>query len=98
LQKLYEELAPRGLRVVALETVGDVEKSKEVISENKLTFQCLETRKNSLITSQWITEYPGTLIIDESGKIVFFQGGFREGDEADFRRIILELLERPAPH
>lgn len=93
LQKLHEEFARSGLSVIAVETSGDEEKSKELIARSKLTFHCLrEGKEEFVIPTLRITEFPGTLIIDRNGKIVFFQGGFKEKDEGRFREMVVSLL------
>jgi peroxiredoxin len=93
MQRLYEQLGPRGLKVVAVSV--DTQESALVaqwVNERGLTFDVLHDRSGKIMIDYQATGWPESFIIDRDGVIVRKIWGPAEWDDpaevAVFRRLL----------
>ena len=93
MQRLYEQLGPRGLKVVAVSV--DTQESALVaqwVTERGLTFDVLHDRSGKIMIDYQATGWPESFIIDRDGVIVRKIWGPAEWDDpaevAVFRRLL----------
>ncbi len=96
IQRLYDEMKPLGLRVVA---VSEDEQGTEVvrawIKQRKLTFDVLHDQAGEVQHLFNAVGLPETFVIDRRGRIVKRVTGFRvHWDAPDQKALFRRLLER----
>lgn len=95
LQELYEELADKGLEILAINTDGpnDLPGVKPLVRRKGYDYPVLldtEQKVVKLYNPRCILPY--TALIDLEGKVVFTHLGYNSGDELELKKKILELL------
>lgn len=101
MQRLYDELGPHGLKVVAVSLDdADSEYVLEWVTERELTFDVLHDRSGRVERLYQITGWPESFVIDRDGVIVRKEWGAKEWDQpaasAIFRRLLGIEVESPA--
>jgi peroxiredoxin len=102
MQRLYEELGPQGLKVVAVSIDTDSpEKVRAWAEERGLTFDILQDRSGRIQLIYQTTGVPESFAIDYRGLIVKKQIGAWEWDQpaslALFRRLLAQDADTAAP-
>ena len=95
LEPLYRKYKDQGLAVVAVESQRDTEGATAFISENNLTYACLENGEGEgdvVRTVFGVRSFPTSYLIDRQGRVMFYHLGFDEGDEETLEKQILKLL------
>ncbi|HEX9727163.1 MAG TPA: TlpA disulfide reductase family protein [Gemmatimonadales bacterium] len=93
LQRLHEEMAAEGLRIVAVSVdVGDTPKVVDWINERRLTFTVLHDRTGRIEQVYQATGVPETFVIDRRGVIVKKLIGPTEWDHPTQKALFRRLL------
>lgn len=93
MQRLHEDLGPRGLRVVAVSIdFGDSENVREWVEERSLTFDILHDRTGRIQDRYQTTGVPESFVIDRDGTIVKKVWGPLEWDAPEQQGIFRQLL------
>jgi peroxiredoxin len=95
MERLYRELGPAGLRIVALSV--DEEGPDHVlrwVRERDITFDILQDRSGRVETAYQITGYPESFVIDRDGVIVKKVIGPLEWDHPTQKALFRQLLGR----
>jgi cytochrome c biogenesis protein CcmG/thiol:disulfide interchange protein DsbE len=93
MQRLHEQLGPRGVKVVAVSV--DVSDSKQVlewVNERHLTFDVLHDRSGQIERLYQTTGWPESFVIDQEGVIVKWEIGPRDWDQPPNTAIFKRLL------
>ncbi len=94
-QKILEKLNKNdGLQILAVEINDDREGAEEFIKEHSLTFTFAEADRNFVETNFNTSGYPNSFLIGRDGRIRQHHRGFREGQEVQLEKEILEELSR----
>ena len=94
LERLHRELAPHGLRVVAV-SIDDMVGARQIrafAEELNLTFEILHDSARAIDRAYQLTGYPVTVLIDREGVIRRKHLGALEWDSESNRRLIAGLL------
>ena len=93
IQRLYQELGPAGLRVVAVSVdAGPREEVKQWVTSRALTFEILQDQTGRIERLYQTTGVPETFLIDRQGIIVKKIIGPVEWDHPAQKTLIRELL------
>lgn len=94
LEKIYQDYAPQGLVVLAINEDGTRSLSKVEPMANSLglTFPILIDENREVMRKYRVSGLPTTLLIDQQKEIVFTLRGYRPGDEETLRNEIQALL------
>lgn len=92
LDQLYKKYQDSGLLVIGINPL-DPSKEKIIETTNNLNISYpISQKAYQLIEKYSIRSYPYLLISDSEGNIVYFQTGYRNGDELYLDKVIKELL------
>ena len=90
---MYQDLAPAGLQVIAVDVSNDVERSTQFYEQYGYTIpvafdagQLVSARQYGVIAT------PTNYLLDAAGRVVWRHYGFRRGDEVHVRERIEALL------
>lgn len=94
-QELLEKYVEKGLTVFAISTDSEksVAKVKPYIKSHNYTFEVLLDTNSEVARSYYVRSVPFTLIIDQAGKVVYQQLGYRKGDEIKVEEVISKLID-----
>jgi peroxiredoxin len=94
-QELLEKYEEKGLTVFAISTDSEksVAKVKPYIKSHNYTFEVLLDTNSEVARSYYVRSVPFTLIIDQAGKVVYQQLGYRKGDEIKVEEVISKLID-----
>jgi len=94
-QKIYEKLnKTEDLQILAVEINDDREGAETFIKEHGLTFIFAEANREFVETNFNTSGYPNTFLIDREGRIRQHHRGFREGQQVELEKEIVEELAR----
>jgi cytochrome c biogenesis protein CcmG/thiol:disulfide interchange protein DsbE len=99
MQKLHEEFAQRGLKVVAvsIDNPGTEAEIRRFAKEYGLTFEILHDGRGAIQRLYQTTGVPETLVLGRDGVIRKKVIGAAEWDSPANRTLIAQLLAEPAP-
>ena len=95
MKKIYEDYRDKGIRIVAVDTRGDMERAKNFIETNELPFTFLQVTddfKGVLKEDYRIGAVPTNFILNGEGQIIYYHLGFDAGDEKKIEEEIRSLL------
>lgn len=98
LQRLHEELSPKGLRVISISIDKEPQGQKTVeqlLSENKITFPVLKDRFG-LVARRWLgaqSALPSVFFVDREGTILSAKRGYEDDAGALLSSTARRLLE-----
>lgn len=94
LNDLNEKYSEKGLQVLAVSIDGtkSIDKVRPYIIEQGFSFSVYLDPKAEALKAFGGKNIPHTVIIDKQGKIAYTKYGFLPGDEEDFEKVILQLL------
>ncbi len=92
MQKIYEDLAPSGLRVVAVDVSNDVARARDFYDASGFTLPAGFDVEGSVSRMFGIEATPMTYLVDADGRVVWRHLGFRPGDEDQLRAEIAVVL------
>jgi hypothetical protein len=96
LKAVYQKLKDRGFQIVAIDRMRDTDNATKFIRENSLPYRFVENGegKEEFVKSLFgIDSFPTSYLVDRHGKIVRVHVGFDEGDEKQYEKYIVELLD-----
>jgi len=98
MQRLYEQLGPSGLKIVAVSVDDDdSELVRRWVDERGLTFDVLHDRSGSIMTDYQATGWPESFIIGKDGLIVRKVWGAAEWDDPAEVAVFERLLQTTTP-
>jgi peroxiredoxin len=97
LQRLHEELGPRGLAVVGINAREDAATLRRYATELRLTFPLVFDRDGTINRQYGVVGLPTTFLISRDGHAVAFGVGARDWGGAPARALLEALLVEPAP-
>ena len=92
IQALHNELAEKGLQILAIAIGEDAETVLEFVERNKMSLKVLLDTQDISSTLYKVSAIPKTFLIDRQGKVVQIYTGFGPGREAELREQIESLL------
>ncbi len=96
IEPIWKKYRNKGLSVIAINTYPETPGALEYFAEKGLTFpQILDHDKKYKEGVLELYGHPTTLVLDENGKIMFYELGFDEGDEVKLEQHVVELLRSP---
>lgn len=96
LKAVYEKLNGRGFQIVAIDRMRDTGSATKFIRDHNLPYRFVETGegKEEVVKALFgIDSFPTSYLIDRQGRIVRVHVGFMEGDEKEYEKQIVELLD-----
>ena len=98
LQKLYEAMGPKGLKIVAVSIDKDPPDEVQAwLNQRHLTFEVLQDQSGKIQQTYQTTGVPESFILDKNGVIVKKVIGAIEWTEPGTEALISRLLEQRAP-
>ncbi|MCZ8204149.1 TlpA disulfide reductase family protein [Gemmatimonas sp.] len=97
MEKLFKELGPKGLKMVAVsvDNAGEEEKIREFVKEYGLTFEVLHDAAGSIQGIYRTTGVPETFVLDRDGVIRKKWIGADDWASDGNRRLLEQLLAQP---
>jgi hypothetical protein len=95
LETLYRKYQDQGLSVIAIEAVRDRKGAEKFITDNDLSYFCLENGEgeDEVVRNIYgVSGFPTSFLVGPDGKIMYAHLGFEEGDEEKIEKQILSLL------
>ena len=97
LQRLHEELEPRGLAVVGINARDEASTLRRYARELRLTFPLVFDRDGTINRQYGVVGLPTTFLIGRDGRAVAFGVGARDWGGTPARALLEALLAEPAP-
>jgi cytochrome c biogenesis protein CcmG, thiol:disulfide interchange protein DsbE len=97
LQRLHEELEPRGLAVVGVNAREEAATLRRYATELRLTFPLVLDRDGRINGQYGVVGIPTTFLIGRDGRAVAFGVGARDWGGTSARALLDALLAEPAP-
>ncbi len=93
-EKIYSELGEKGLKAFAISVDGErsVAKVEPFVKSKKMTIPVLLDTNGDVARLFYAKDVPHTVLIDQSGNVVYSHSGYKKGDEIQLKEKILELL------
>ncbi|TPW12820.1 MAG: thiol-disulfide isomerase-like protein [Halothiobacillaceae bacterium] len=92
LDKLYQQYKELGFVLLGVNVEEDSSKAKELLQDVTVSFPILFDEKNSVSTQYKLVAMPSTVLVDRDGNMRYFHAGYRPGDEAEYDKLIRELV------
>ena len=92
LDDLYERYSPAGFTLLGVNVDADVADAKAVLEEIPVSFPIVYDTNSKVSEAYNIDAMPSTVFIDRNGKLRYLHRGYKAGDEAEYRKIIKELI------
>jgi hypothetical protein len=86
----------RGFRIIAVEQTRDTANATKFVRENGLNYRFVENWNGKEEFAKALFGYestPTSYLIDRKGRIVCVHVGFNDGDETEYEKQIVELLD-----
>ena len=95
LQQVKEEFADKDVLVIAIsiDSPRSLAKVRNYVKSHKYDFTWLLDPSGETAQEMLVNEVPYTMLVDQSGKVVFTHSGYRKGDEAELKKEIRKLLK-----
>jgi thiol-disulfide isomerase/thioredoxin len=93
LDKIYQELAPKGLKVMAISVDVVEEDAWDFLARYPVTYPIAIDTEGSVPKAYAVNGMPSGYLIDREGRVRAVHVGFKRGDEDALRTEILQLLE-----
>ena len=93
LDKIYQELAPKGLKVMAISVDVVEEDAWDFLARYPVTYPVAIDTEGSVPKAYAVNGMPSGYLIDREGRVRAVHVGFKRGDEDALRAEILQLLE-----
>ena len=93
LDKIYQELAPKGLKVMAISVDVVEEDAWDFLARYPVTYPVAIDTEGTVPKAYAVNGMPSGYLIDREGRVRAVHVGFKRGDEDALRAEILQLLE-----
>ena len=93
LDEIYQELAPKGLKVMAISVDVVEEDAWDFLARYPVTYPVAIDTEGSIPKAYAVNGMPSGYLIDREGRVRAVHVGFKRGDEDALRAEILQLLE-----
>lgn len=93
LDNIYQELAPMGLKVMAISVDVVEEDAWDFLSRYPVTYPVAIDTEGNIPKAYAVNGMPSGYLIDQEGRVRAVHVGFKRGDEDALRSEILQLLE-----
>lgn len=93
LDEIYQELAPKGLKVMAISVDVVEEDAWDFLARYPVTYPVAIDTEGNIPKAYAVNGMPSGYLIDREGRVRAVHVGFKRGDEDALRSEILQLLE-----
>lgn len=93
LDNIYQDLAPKGLKVVAISVDVVEEDAWDFLARYPVTYPVAIDTEGNTPKAYAVNGMPSGYLIDQEGRVRAVHVGFKRGDEDALRSEILQLLE-----
>lgn len=94
MQSLYDELAPEGLEIVAVNVLEPEDTVREFIEETGFTYPVMLDRQGRVSTRYAVRAFPTTYIIDRESNVIAVRAGYHEWATPEMFEGFRVLLEK----
>ena len=92
LEALYQEYKDLGFTIFGVNVEEDPSKAKDLLKDVSVSFPILFDTENEVSQLYGLVAMPSTVLVDRDGKQRYFHAGYRPGDEAEYDKLIRELV------
>lgn len=92
LNKIHKKYEPLGFTVLGVNVEQDSDNARAFLASNGVDFPILLDSKNQVTQQYDVIAMPTTVLVDRDGKIRFVHKGYKSGDEAQYRKMVKELV------
>jgi len=92
LEALYQKYQDLGFTIWGVNVEEDSNAAKDLLKDVEVSFPILFDNKNEVSKLYNLIAMPSTVLVDRDGNQRFFHAGYRPGDEAEYDRLIRELV------
>ncbi len=92
LNNLRNELKDQGFEIVAINVDEDVEQTKRFLEVHRVDYPILMDPKGQCPAAFDVQAMPSSYFVDKTGKVRAVHQGYRDSDQAEIRRQVLQLL------
>jgi len=95
MQRLYEELAPEGLEILAVNVLEDEETARQFIEEEGFTYPVMLDVDGRVMTRYGVRAYPTSYLIDRDGYVLGVRPGYHDWSTDQNITAMRSLLAEP---
>lgn len=92
LDELYERYNPAGFVLLGVNVDADPKEADKLLGEIPVSFPVVYDTNSKVSESYKVDAMPTTIFIDRDGELRYLHRGYKPGDEADYRKIVKELI------
>lgn len=92
LNSLSNELKDKGFEIIAVNVDEEVAVVKPFLANHPVDYPIVTDPKGECPAVYDVQAMPSSYFIDKTGKLRFIHKGFREGDQTEIRKQVMELL------
>lgn len=92
LEALYEKYQDLGFTIWGVNVEEDSSAAKDLLKDVSVSFPILFDTENEVSKKYNLIAMPSTVLVDRDGNQRYFHAGYRPGDEAEYERLIRELV------
>ncbi len=92
LEALYQKYKDLGFTIWGVNVEEDSSSAKNLLKDITVNFPILFDNENKVSKLYNLIAMPSTVLVDRDGNQRFFHAGYRPGDEAEYDRLIRELV------
>ena len=92
LEALYEKYQDLGFTIWGVNVEEDSTAAKNLLKDVTVSFPILFDSENEVSKMYNLIAMPSTVLVDRDGNQRYFHAGYRPGDEAEYERLIRELV------
>lgn len=92
--KIYNKYSDDGLKIFAISVDNEksISKVKPYIKTNRFDFTVLLDPNSEVARKYYAQMVPYSVVLNESGKIIYSHLGYKKGDEIEVEKIVKEVL------
>ena len=92
LNKIHNKYNPLGFTVLGVNVEQNSDNARDFLAGNGVDFPILLDSKNQVTQQYEVIAMPTTVLVDRDGKIRFIHKGYKSGDEAQYRKMVKQLV------
>lgn len=89
LHKKYEAL---GFTILGINVEQELKLAKSFLADTPVEFPVLFDTSNTVSQAYEVIAMPTTVLIDRNGKVRYLHKGYKEGDEAKYKKLVKKLV------